>query len=140
MSRDLESLSVYAEAVVGGRPWERDCKVLPIPWRKEVIQPKGRKLRFGMVGEHDGLVHCHPPVKRALRLARQAVERQGHEVVDWEPRSHDVMTKVCSALKLCCLLEWNADGDRIWQRLSLIWVVEQSWICWSRTKSLFFLL
>ena len=100
MSRDLDSLSIYAEALVGGRPWERDHKVLPIPWRKQVIQPKGRKLRFGMVGEHDGLVHCHPPVKRALKMAREAVERQGHEVVDWEPRNHDVMTKVCLALEL----------------------------------------
>lgn len=66
---------------------------MPIPWRKNVIQPPGRKLRLGLVGNHDGLVHCHPPVERALNIAKQKLEAAGHTVIPWEPKGHDVLTK-----------------------------------------------
>ena len=71
-----------------------DHKVLPIPWRKNVIQPPGRKLRFGLVGNNDGLVHCHPPIERALGIVKKALEAQGHEIVTWGTQDHDVITKV----------------------------------------------
>ena len=95
MSRALKTLQIYSEALLGEQcaPWLYDHKCLPIPWRKNTIQPPGRKLRFGMVGIHDGLVHCHPPVERALGMTRKALEAQGHELVDWAPEDHDVITK-----------------------------------------------
>lgn len=96
MSQSLKSLRIYSEALLSEKtaPWLLDHKVLPIPWRKNVIQPRGRKLRFGLVGNHDGLVHCHPPVERALGMVKKALESQGHEVVPWSPDDHDVITKV----------------------------------------------
>ena len=96
MSKSLRSLQLYSEALLGQQcaPWLYDHKCLPIPWRKNVIQPPGRKLRFGMIGIHDGLVHCHPPVERALGMTKKALESQGHEVVDWKAKDHDVITKV----------------------------------------------
>jgi amidase len=98
MARNLRSLQIYSEALLSEKsaPWLLDHKVLPIPWRKDVIQPKGRKLRFGLVGIHDSMVHCHPPVERALGMVKKALESAGHEVVDWQVKNHDVMLKVSS--------------------------------------------
>ncbi|RMZ85580.1 hypothetical protein DV737_g626, partial [Chaetothyriales sp. CBS 132003] len=90
MSTSLRSLQLYSEALLGEKsaPWLYDHKCLPIPWRKNVIQPQGRKLRFGLISDHDSMVHGHPPVERALALTRKALEAQGHEVIDWKPDGH----------------------------------------------------
>ncbi|RMZ77646.1 hypothetical protein DV738_g4254, partial [Chaetothyriales sp. CBS 135597] len=90
MSTSLKTLQLYSEAVLGEKhaPWTRDHKVVPIPWRKNVIQPPGRKLRFGIISDHDNMVHGHPPVERALQMTRKALEAQGHEVIDWKPDGH----------------------------------------------------
>jgi len=71
--------------------------VLPIPWRKNVIQPPGRKLRFGLIGAEDGLVHVHPPVERALKMTQDALEKQGHEVIPWSTEDHEAIVKVSSS-------------------------------------------
>lgn len=96
MSRSLKTIQIYSEAVLSeqARPWDYDHKALPIPWRKNVIQPPGRKLRFGIIGVDDGLVHCHPPVERALNITKSALEKQGHEVIPWSPEGHEVIIKV----------------------------------------------
>lgn len=96
MSRSLKSLQIYSEAVLSdqARPWDFDHKCLPIPWRKNVIQPPGRKLRFGLIGIDDGLVTVHPPVERALNMTRAALERGGHEVIPWSTEDHEALVKV----------------------------------------------
>ena len=98
MSRSLKSVQLYSEAVLSDqvRPWDFDHKCLPIPWRKNVIQPPGRKLRFGWIGVEDSLVHCHPPVERALNLTKAALEKQGHEVITWSTEDHEAIVKVGS--------------------------------------------
>jgi amidase len=96
MSRSLKAIRLYSEAVLSDqvRPWDFDHKCVPIPWRNNVIQPPGRKLRFGLIGVEDGLVHCHPPVERALKITQTALEKQGHEVVPWSTEDHEVIVKV----------------------------------------------
>ncbi|KIV93944.1 hypothetical protein PV10_05115 [Exophiala mesophila] len=95
MARSLKTIQLYSEAVLSEQvsPWDYDHKALPIPWRKNVIQPPGRKLRFGLIGVDDGLVHCHPPVERALKMTKAALEKQGHEVIPWSVDDHDVIIK-----------------------------------------------
>jgi amidase len=95
MSRSLKTLQLYSEALVSEAvsPWDYDHKTLPIPWRKNVIQPPGRKLRFGLIGVHDGLVHVHPPVERALKMTQEALEKQGHEVIPWSTEDHEAIVK-----------------------------------------------
>ncbi len=85
MSRSLNSVKLYCEAVLSSNvaPWTLDAKCLPIPWRHDVIQPKGRKLRFGVVGADDGVVTCHPPVERAIKIVSDALLEAGHEVSSW---------------------------------------------------------
>jgi amidase len=51
---------------------------------RSVIQPKGRKLRPGLIGPHDSLVTCHPPVERDLDMAKKALKSQDHEIIPWE--------------------------------------------------------
>jgi amidase len=95
MSRSLRSLQLYSEVMLSERssPWTLDHKCLPIPWRTNVIRPKGRKLRLGLVGPHDSLVTCHPPVERALDMVKKALESQGHEVIPWETSDHPEIVK-----------------------------------------------
>jgi amidase len=95
MARSLKSLQLYSEALLSEQasPWNLDHKCLPIPWRKNVIQPAGRKLRLGLISNNDGLVHCHPPVERALNITKQKLEAAGHTVIPWAPKGHDVLAK-----------------------------------------------
>jgi len=95
MARSLRSVQLYCEAVLSKQvsPWDLDHKCLPIPWRKDVIQPKGRKLRLGVVGIDDGLVTCHPPVERALGTVKRVLEDAGHEIVPWDIADHPEIVK-----------------------------------------------
>ncbi|KIV87398.1 hypothetical protein PV11_02947 [Exophiala sideris] len=95
MARSLKSLQLYSEALLSEQvaPWNYDHKLLPIPWRKNVIQPTGRKLRFGIIGIDDGLVTVHPPVERALNITKAALEKQGHEVFEWSTQEHEALIK-----------------------------------------------
>ena len=85
MARDLEALQFYCENVLSEEVaiWTKDPKCLPMPWRRAVIQPRGRKLRFAFVGGNDGIVTCHPPIERALNMTRKALEDSGHDIIDW---------------------------------------------------------
>lgn len=95
MSRDLEILKLYCQAVLSNEvsPWTLDPKCIPIPWRGDVIAPKGRKLRFGIISDNDGEVSVHPPIVRGLTMTKKALEAAGHEVFEWAPTDHAEITK-----------------------------------------------
>ncbi|DAA73110.1 TPA_exp: General amidase GmdB [Trichophyton benhamiae CBS 112371] len=84
MARDLRSISLWAEAVVGSQPWITDPKCLPIPWREVELK---RSLKIGILW-NDGMVRPTPPVRRALKETAEKLRLAGHEVVDWEPIGH----------------------------------------------------
>jgi amidase len=98
MSRSLESVKLYCEAVLSKKasPWNLDHKCLPIPWRTSIF-PAGKKLRFGIIGANDGLVHVHPPIERALDITRKALEAAGHEVLSWPTPEHPEIVKTLLA-------------------------------------------
>lgn len=86
MSRSLETLKLYSSAILSSAaaPWTLDPKCVPIPWRSQPqVQPPGRKLRLGLVGPSDGVVNAHPPVERALNITRLALEKAGHEIINY---------------------------------------------------------
>lgn len=95
MSRSLETLKLYCASVLSPEvaPWQFDHKSLPIPWRSNMIQPPGRKLRLGFIGPHDGLVHVQPPVQRALDETQAALEAAGHEIIHWSAELHEIIVK-----------------------------------------------
>lgn len=111
MCRSLNGVKIFAEAVCSERValWEHDPQMLPIPWRRNVIQPPGRKLKIGILW-NDGNVTPHPPISRALETVRRVLTEAGHEVIDWsvfnyghrrtmltssprEPIDHDALIK-----------------------------------------------
>ena len=127
MSRSLKTLQLYSQAVLSEAvsPWESDHKCLPIPWRKNVIQPPGRKLRFGLIGVEDGLVHVHPPVERALKMTQDSLEKAGHEVIPWSTEDHEAIVKVLPCGM--CDPEIITDKVRICKPHSSTWVERLLW-------------
>ncbi|EER27006.1 Amidase family protein [Coccidioides posadasii C735 delta SOWgp] len=90
MSPSLRSIKLFCESVLSeeAAPWNYDPKIVPMPWKKDVIQPKGRKLRIGVLGNNDTIITCHPPVERALEMVKTALQDAGHDVFEWEPIAH----------------------------------------------------
>lgn len=96
MARDLDSLMLYCEVMLesAAGPWTRDPKCLPVPWRvRDNEAVRGKKLRLAFMPPHDGVVHAHPPVARALDHCRKACQQAGHEIVDWTPTGHGQVLK-----------------------------------------------
>lgn len=83
MSTSLDACELWAKTVVDSKPWERDPFMIPIPWR-QVDLPE--QLCFGIIMD-DGICHPTPPVTRALRETKAALEAAGHKVVAWS--AHD---------------------------------------------------
>ncbi|KAI1915163.1 hypothetical protein LOZ61_001839 [Ophidiomyces ophidiicola] len=90
MATSLQSVKLFCESVLSNEvaPWNYDPKIIPMPWRKEVIQPKGRKLRVGISPNNDSIVTCHPPPERALEMVKKALKDAGHDVFEWAPVGH----------------------------------------------------
>ena len=99
MSRSLASLKLYCQAVLSEQvsPWLYDPKALPVPWRSNMIQPAGRKLRFGMIMGNDGETTVHPPISRGLELTKAALEAAGHTVFPWRPLNHPDMARTMNS-------------------------------------------
>ncbi|KAG2743155.1 amidase signature enzyme [Suillus brevipes Sb2] len=96
MSRRLEDLEEFWKRVVQMRPWEYDHTCVPLPWRPINLQET--KLKFGVIWE-DGIVSPSPACRRALEWTCEALEKQGHEVVDFSPPSIPECLNV--GLQLC---------------------------------------
>lgn len=68
------------------KPWLKDPSLLPIPLQVPDVSQK--KLRVGIM-IHDGVVLPHPPVLRALNLAKEKLKASREvEVVDYIPHNH----------------------------------------------------
>ncbi|KAF3490850.1 acetamidase [Arthroderma uncinatum] len=96
MATSLETVKLFCESVLSEQsaPWNADPKLIPMPWRKDVIQPKGRKLRIGILGNSDGAMTCYPPVERALKIVGKALKDAGHDVFEWAPTGHVEVLKL----------------------------------------------
>ncbi|KAG1726398.1 amidase signature domain-containing protein [Suillus lakei] len=84
MSRRLDDLEEFWKRVMEMRPWEYDHTCVPLPWRPINLQET--KLKFGVVWE-DGIISPSPACRRTLKWVCDALEKQGHEVVDFSPPS-----------------------------------------------------
>ncbi|KAF8001109.1 hypothetical protein HF325_004898 [Metschnikowia pulcherrima] len=73
----------YSRAVVDGKPWMYDPKMIQIPWRAPELAPK---LTFAILSD-DLQVRPTPPVIRAVSEVRKALVDAGHEVIDWDQQT-----------------------------------------------------
>ncbi|KAF9235627.1 amidase signature domain-containing protein [Melanogaster broomeanus] len=82
-SRDMRLL---VEAVLNAKPWLLDPSLVPLPLTVPDINQT--KLRVGIM-IHDGVVLPHPPMLRAMKLAKAKLEASREvEVVDYAPFRH----------------------------------------------------
>ncbi|QPC71343.1 hypothetical protein HYE68_002095 [Fusarium pseudograminearum] len=115
MGTSIDALEIVFKSVLSTEPWLRDPAVLPIPFRKEVMDSylsradsKGnaksgeRPLKMGVLWS-DGMVGPHPPVLRGLQVVAEALKKAGHKVVDWEPPSQERATTIIGGF-------FSADG------------------------------
>ncbi|CAI6022359.1 unnamed protein product [Clonostachys chloroleuca] len=93
MSHSPGDLRLMFDSILSRQPWCRDPAVVKMPWRPDIVQAteemvqSGQRLVFGMIS-CDGVVQPHPPIFRALALVREALNSQGHGLMDWAPPPH----------------------------------------------------
>jgi amidase len=64
-----------------------------MPWRSNVLEPKDRKLRFGIISDNDGEISVYPPIVRGTAMTKAALEAAGHDVFEWKPTDHEEIVK-----------------------------------------------
>lgn len=93
MSHSVASLRLVMRACLGQQPWLHDPLCLELPWRSDQereiqdILDAEQPLAFGVM-LHDGSVAPHPPVRRAVKMVQQTIEKLGHHTMIWTPPSH----------------------------------------------------
>ncbi|KAH7905955.1 amidase signature domain-containing protein [Hygrophoropsis aurantiaca] len=91
MSTSVSALKLFTKALVDARPWERDPLVIPKPWVDAQYQlaehGSGKNMCFAIMWDNK-VVRPHPPLKRAMKMVKAALEKAGHRVIDWEPLNH----------------------------------------------------
>lgn len=114
ISHSTKSLRLLIQAILSQSPWQQDPTVVELPWRQEKHEEALRLTRSGIAGgfplgvglfRHDGVVHPHPPVRRALGLVEQALVDAGHQVIEWKPPTH-------SRARQIYLNAWQYDGGK----------------------------
>ncbi|KAK3349053.1 amidase signature domain-containing protein [Lasiosphaeria hispida] len=90
MGPSIDTLRRVLKSMVSTEPWLRDPYVVPLPWREgEDYRPDDNHLKptFGFMA-NDGVVTPHPPVQRALKMVKLALQVAGYDVIDWNPPSN----------------------------------------------------
>ncbi|KAI6112107.1 amidase signature domain-containing protein [Pisolithus croceorrhizus] len=96
MARRLDDLEEFWKRVVAMRPWEYDHTCIPLPWRP--VNIRGKKLRFGVIWD-DGIAPPTPACRRALQMTVDALQKQGHDVIDVTPPS--ILEGLMIGFQLC---------------------------------------
>ncbi|PIB01869.1 Acetamidase [Cercospora beticola] len=110
LATTADGLKLVTQAVLSTKPWLTDPLTHEIPWRDDaelaVSDPVRRlstKLSFAVL-RHDGACSPTPPVARAIDTAVKAMEKLGHQVIEWKP------TPEHSKLADICVKCYNLDG------------------------------
>lgn len=112
MGTTLSAIRLMTKSILSQQPWLYDPMVVPMPWREHEDQAvrdrisgtDSRKLSFA-VQHSDGLVTPHPPVARAIQRIVDAVQKAGHQVLEWEPPYHEKGIEITSHA-------WRYDGGK----------------------------
>jgi amidase len=78
----MSGVKVFTKAIIDGEPWNKDSLVIRKPWsdREYGLQYHGggEKMCFAIMWDN-GVVKPHPPILRALRMVKEALEAEGHK-------------------------------------------------------------
>lgn len=82
MSNSLNGIKTFMQAVIGASPWTRDPLAVRKKWDEEAYQLSehggGKQLCFAIMWD-DGRTIPHPPIHRALDIAKAALVEAGHK-------------------------------------------------------------
>ncbi|KAH9935666.1 general amidase [Fomitopsis serialis] len=108
LSSSLSGLKTFMKAVLSTQPWFKDPSVVPMEWNEKLYalerHGRGEQLCFAIMWD-DGKVKPHPPLQRALRMAKEALTAAGHTVTDWEPLNHYEFARLANTI-------WRAGSRR----------------------------
>ncbi|KAE8348961.1 amidase signature domain-containing protein [Aspergillus coremiiformis] len=83
-AQSLDDLELFQRAVLDASPWDSETSLVPLPWKR--VEEK-REFTVGIMWD-DGIVRPHPPITRALELAKSKLQASGIKVIDWHPYNH----------------------------------------------------
>ena len=85
MSQSVEGITAAIKALLADsdKMATKDWRVSPIPWRENMFNP-GRKLKIGWY-DHDGYFPPTPGPRRAVHEAKNLLQQDGHELVEFNP-------------------------------------------------------
>lgn len=82
MSGSIAGIKTFMKAIIGQQPWLLDPLCIRKKWDDDAYSLSehggGSQLCFGFMW-NDGVVVPHPPVERAMRLTKAALEAAGHK-------------------------------------------------------------
>jgi len=105
MTRSLKNISFLLKSILDLKPWLNDPNVCPLPWRNDLFNEGQMKpLCFGVI-RFDQCSQLSPPVQRALQMSIDALEKSGHQIVEWD--TTDFPQAIEMAIKL-----FTADGGK----------------------------
>jgi amidase len=85
IANSLRDLDLFMTAVTDGKPWEEETRLVPLPWKELTAT---RDFTVGVLWD-DGMVHPHPPIQRAMKMAVAKMKAAGIKTVDWQPYKHE---------------------------------------------------
>ncbi|CAH0028311.1 unnamed protein product [Clonostachys rhizophaga] len=111
MGPSLDVLQSVFKSTLSTSPWIRDQAVSRMPWQSlyDGQLSKRAHLAFGFL-ENDGIVTPHPPIARAMRIVKKAMEMAEIELVGWYPPSNSEVANIHGSLARGdgCLDVWEA--------------------------------
>ncbi|KAJ3563715.1 hypothetical protein NP233_g8763 [Leucocoprinus birnbaumii] len=91
LTTSMDGIKTFMRSILSKEPWEYDPLVIRKRWDEAECQLRdhnnGKELCFAILWD-DGSIVPHPPVTRGLEIAKAALLRAGHKVIDWKPTNH----------------------------------------------------
>ncbi|KAH8101474.1 general amidase [Cristinia sonorae] len=91
MANSMSAVKRFTKAVLDAKPWNRDPLVVRKPWseREYALEEHGGGVGmcFAVMWDN-GVVKPHPPIVRAMKIVKSALEDAGHKVIEWESHRH----------------------------------------------------
>jgi amidase len=123
ITRSVRDIELFFKNVIATEPWKRDTTVVACPWRKPTL-PK--KINVAFMWD-DGVVVPHPPVTRALKEVKAALEKYPDlfGISDWKPLNHAKHWEIVAELYF---MDGGADDLKILEESGEPWDPLTEWI------------
>ncbi|KIV98702.1 hypothetical protein, variant [Verruconis gallopava] len=107
MCHSVADIRLFMKTIIDQKPWLVDPEILPLPWREDE-EKLPDKLCFGFA-MGDGTVTPSPPLRRAMEITKEKLERAGHNIIEFIPHEHMEAVKLIHKM-------WSADAGEEFQR------------------------